>query len=64
MSKKEKIWTIFIIMVFLFDVIMHFAAYKTVGFQVHLNYIASVLMAFTIGLQLQSFFELKDNENE
>lgn len=64
MSKKEKIWTIFLIIVFLFDVIMHFIAYGAVGFPLHLNYIASVLMAFTIGLQLQNFPWLKDDKDE
>ena len=64
MSKKEKIWTIFLSMVFVVDVIMHFIAYGSVGFALHLNYISSVLMAFTIGLWLQNIPGLKDDKDE
>jgi len=51
MSKREKIWLFVLIVLFIFDIISHFTLYSGGNtFGSHLNYIASVLMSFTIGL--------------
>ena len=51
MSKREKVWLFVLIVLFIFDIIAHFTVYSSGNtFGAHLNYIASVLMGFTIGL--------------
>lgn len=53
MSKSKKIWLFVLIVLFIFDIITHFTIYSGGNtFGSHLNYIASVLMSFTIGLEV------------
>ena len=51
MSKKEKAWMFALIFLMIMDIIMHFSSCNT-DFSYHLNYIASVMLAFTIGLSV------------
>lgn len=51
MSKKQKIWIFVLIWFLLMDIIAHFALGDGASaFSIHINYIASVFMAFTVGL--------------
>ena len=52
MSRQKKIIWIFILtFFFLLDIITHFTSYSNMtSFAGHLNYFASVFMAFTIGV--------------
>ena len=52
MNKKQKIWLIILITIMILDLILHFTLYKDGIVGTHLNYIASVLMAFTLGLEV------------
>lgn len=49
----KKVW-LFVLMFFLiFDIVAHFTmASDASAFSVHLNYVASILMAFTVGLSV------------
>ena len=49
MSKRTKIWLWAMTFLMLLDIVMHFIACDT-PFASHINYIASVLLAFTLGL--------------
>jgi len=49
MSKKAKAWLFTMIFLMIMDIIMHFTTCST-DFSYHLNFIASVLLAFTLGL--------------
>ena len=48
--KRMNAWMVILILLLLIDIVMHFIAYQSVGFGAHLNYLASILMAFTIGV--------------
>ena len=53
MSKKSKIWLIFLVLFLLIDIISHFSIHADGNmFGIHLNYIASILMAFTVGVEV------------
>ena len=52
MTKKHKIWLCILVVIFIMDIIMHFTAYSNSVFGSHLNYIATVLMGFTLGLEV------------
>ena len=49
-----KKWWLFVLMFFLiFDIVAHFTLPSDASaFSVHLNYVASILMAFTVGLSV------------
>ena len=49
MSKREKVWTFVMAFLMLINIIMHFATCDS-NFSYHINNIASVLVAFTLGL--------------
>ena len=51
MRKRDKIWIFTMIFILIYDVILHFTAYSSWNeFGIHINYVASVLMAFTVGV--------------
>jgi len=52
MNKKQKIWLGVLIIIMLMDIILHFTTYTESSFGSHINYIASILMAFTIGIEI------------
>jgi len=54
MNKRRKIWLIVLVLLLLLDIILHFTVHVDGGhlFGMHLNYIASVLMAFTVGAEI------------
>ena len=52
MTKRQKIWIWVMIVILILDVVMHFTVYTTSSFGSHTNYIASILMAFTLGLEV------------
>ena len=60
MKKRDKIWMFVMIFLLIMDIVMHFISYNDVGVSAHLNYIASVLMAFTIGLWTADTPRFKD----
>ena len=60
MRKRDKIWMFVMIFLLIMDIIMHFVSFNSLGFGAHLNYIASVLMAFTIGLWAADTPRFKD----
>ena len=63
MSKKNKVWT-FVLTFFLMilDIILHFATCET-DFSCHINYISSILVAFTLGLWMTETPRWKGLEN-
>ena len=61
MKKKDKIWMFVMIFLLILDIVMHFASFGGVtAFASHLNYIASVLMSFTVGLWVAETPRFKD----
>ena len=55
MSKKSKIWLIVLVLFLLIDIISHFSIRADGNmFGIHLNYIASILMAFTAGAEIDN----------
>ena len=53
MNKKQKIWIFVLAFFLLLDIIIHFTLGENASaFSVHINYIASVFMAFTVGLSI------------
>ena len=53
MNKKQKIWMFVLVFFLLLDIIIHFTLGENASaFGVHVNYIASIFMAFTVGLSV------------
>ena len=50
MNKRDKIMMYVMIFLSIMNIIMHFVAYDNLGIGAHLNYIATVLVAFTLGV--------------
>ena len=59
MSKKHKIWLSILIAIMILDLVLHFTIYMDGLIGTHLNYIASVLMAFTLGLEIADIPRLR-----
>jgi len=63
MSRRNKIWLFVLNVFFILDVVMHFVNYpNATAFSEHLNYIASVFMAFTIGTYFADATNYKENQ--
>ena len=61
MNKKGKAWLIVLLIFLLIDIISHFVIHTDGNmFGIHLNYIASILMAFTVGLCVAETPKFKD----
>ena len=53
MSKVQKTWIFVLIWFLLLDIIAHFTLGEDASaFSVHINYVASIFMAFTVGLSV------------
>ena len=53
MNKKQKIWIFVLVFFLLLDIIIHFTLGENASaFSAHVNYIASIFMAFTVGLSV------------
>lgn len=65
MKKRDKIWLFIMIFIMFMDIIMHFTTCDT-SFSYHLNYIASVMVAFTLGLWIADTPRMKglDKDDE
>ena len=63
MSKRDKVWTFTLTFLMVLDIILHFATCDS-DFSYHINYIASVMVAFTLGLWITETPRWKGLENE
>ena len=63
MKKRDKIWLCVMIILMVLNIILHCTNCKDFSlFGIHINYIASVLSAFTLGLMVGDMSISKDKE--